>query len=312
VILALALASALHAQALFEERPAQRVCGEGLGWARSFEAPRDCSATVSIRRLEGLTREHDGEARLWLDDTLLGPLRREFGGGGWESVEPVALKAGRHALSIECGAEAFEMEGVRVGTPDSGASVAAKPAPPSTPAAPAGVALTHTPEPFFPFQPCPDLAVNTGWPHLDPRHAILLSVLNGRAASSGVLADLQNGQRLRWWFKISPRPNGPLHFPPILLSELRIEGRRWALQFSVDHEEMARIKAERRPSGPPAPLGYRPGRWTPLDLALCADGSFHLSTNNGEVGGDLKVPEKDMAIEVWSREIEIAVKGANP
>lgn len=302
----LLLAAHLEGKVLFEEKARQSVCAEEQSWSRVFEVPEDCSATVQIAELRGLSAEDRGEARFWLDDTLLGPLRREFDGAAWESVYPVALRKGEHHLSIECGDESFEIRDVRVGTVEARPPSKTLSKANAAPEAPRPLSATAMELPDF--SSCDALTSVQSWPNATPWRAIVLSIVDGRAGRSGEIVDLKAGQRLRLWFKIPPQA-GALQFPPLLLSELKTGDGNWALQFSIDHLAMQEDLRAKRDGKPSQPLGYRPGRWTPMDLALCADGNFHLATNEGQVKTEFPVDHKEMHIEIWARELELSLVG---
>jgi hypothetical protein len=277
--------------------------------------PEACSATVSIASLKGLSRQHKGEARLWLNDSLLGPLRIEHGGKGWVSVDRVYFPKGRHTLSIECGDEPFVMAGVRVGErgpesrhPSAGqvpeAETMEEPAEAGKDAGASGRG----------GRICQGLSLNTQWLPGKPGRAIMHSVVSGAAVRTPQLTLLKKGEHLRWWFYIHPRPGkgDSLRYAPILLEWLKTDDGKWLLAFSVDHKEMRKALEKKKKDYEPRPFGYRPEKWTPLDLEFCPDGNLRLNLNDGELRGEFAAPVEELPIYVQTREIEFEIKGKNP
>jgi hypothetical protein len=302
----LLLGTGLQAHVLFQDLPAQKVCQGGLPWVREFDVAMPCTETVRIRSLSGLTREHQGEARLWLDNTLLGPLRREFGQGGWESPIPVAFSQGKHSLSIECGAEPFEMAGVVIG---SASDEAPRPALQAKAPAPAKAQAS---EAQGSKPPCPGLTQNEQWYPGKPSRTILLSVVAGRPVKTPLLATLKRGERLRWWFYIHPRQKkDSLEFPPVVVEWLQGQDGTGMLAFSIDTQELLRAEGRTQKDYEGKPLGYDEDKWTPLDLAFCQDGTLRLSLNRGEVHGSFQVHDPEIPLRIQTSEIEFEVKGRN-
>ncbi len=288
--------AACQGAVLFEDAARRRVCGPA--YERSFHVSLSTPARVEIKALRGLTKEHKGGAKLWLDDSLLGPLRPQHQAGGWINPRPLTLGAGAHTLSIECGAESFEIEGLRV--------TSGSPAP--RPPAPAPTALPSPAPSRLPD--CAPLSSHPSWPG-KPGRSILLSVVQGRAASSGLLATLKRGQTTTWWFRISRLPETTgLEYPPIVLNHRLGPDGLHQLEFALDHEELKAIKKKRMPAY--QPLGYVPNRWTPMRLDFCPDGRLGISLNFGKVSSTLKIQEQEMPLEVHSREIELEIKGEKP
>jgi hypothetical protein len=308
--LGLALALPLQARILFQDMPAQKVCGGGEPWVREFDVPQACSETVHIQRIRGVTREHQGEARLWLDNTLLGPLRREFGQGGWQSPAAVEFSQGKHSLSIECGAEPFEIQGVVIG---SGAQDVDPSDPPRRPRPQAQEPAEALPAPT---PDCPGLALNTQWYPGRPSRTIMLSVVAGRSVKTPMLATLKQGERLRWWFYIHPRMrHGALEYPPVVVAWQQDDEGPGTLSFSIDYHEL--MRSEGRAGGAAQknyegrPKGYVEDKWTPLDLAWCPGDRLSLSLNRGEVHGEFSAKGVAIPLRIQTSEIEFEIKGEN-
>lgn len=300
----LILAASLQGKVVFQDLPRQKLCVKGLSYAREFAVAKACSETVRIARIRGVSRESKGEPRLWLDRALLGPLRAEFNDDGWASPAPVALSPGKHSLSIECGDEAFEIEGLQIGEATPGPAPAKR----KKGGAKAGALPPPTPQPTH--EACHGLVENKSWLPGRPNKAILLSVVNGREIRTPLLSVLKRGEKLRWWFYVHPRPSkDTLRFPPILLECRAAKDGRWMLAFTIDSQEMLKALRKKKEGYEPVPKGYREDKWSSLDLELCPDGILHLSLNEGEVSGEFSVPGAEMPLLIQTSQIEFEIKG---
>lgn len=283
---------------LFLDVRPYKLCADAGGWRGEFSLAESVTAQVEIKRVTGARREHKGEARFWIDGLLLGPIRREYDGAGWSHPKQLSLSSGVHRLEIECGEEAFEIQGVRVWMRGAGRTKAGRAARPPL-RKPSDLAQG----------PCGMLKINKQWPG-KPERAVLLSVTGGKKASTGLLATLKRGEALRWYFKIEPRPlEGSSAHPPILFKQLRSDGGQWQLEFELDGNEWAKAVAKRAEGLDFFPKGYKKGKWNPLDLTLCEDGRFLISLSEGEVQGEIEVKDPSMPLEIIAKDLEISVKG---
>jgi hypothetical protein len=299
---ALALAPALRGAILYEQHGRSQVCKDPASeFSRNFEVKNEGQAEVEISGIKGVTKEHQGEARVWLDDLLLGPLRQEHGDVWVSPLRPV-LNPGKHRIWIECGDEPFEFRdlvvGRGLGEPKPGAATADHQA--------AG-ALTHieptpSPLPQTVEGPCGIMQINRQWPG-NPGHAILLSEVDPkRELGTGLLATLKRGEQLEWWFKVDSQD-----VPPLQLSEIE-DPKLWALRFSLDEKELAKEKAGKN-NGKSVPRGYTPGQWNSLRLSFCSDGMFLVQLSGGEVSAKRRTDELQLPLEIRAKGIEFRIKG---
>ena len=238
---------------------------------------------VRLELVEGLQRSDEAAPGVFLDNWLLGPIRREHDGRAWESPFVLDLSAGVHRVRLESwpkDADDFVWKGLKVYTGGLLQEAVGLPAQVPVKAAPA------------PALPCPQ-SESLPWPPRLRGGSLALSVLSGREAASGPLATLAPGKRFLARFKVPKAPPGLEQLP--LLLQARDLGGRLELRLQVD--EAARGK-------PNAPLGYLPGRWNPLELDWCGE---RLRLKVGESALELAIAPGPKELEIKVKDVELAL-----
>lgn len=263
---------------------AQRLSATAVGreLRLPFQLEKPARVWVEAQRLEGLRLGQVNAApEVFVDEAYLGPLLAEHG-GHWRSPRAVMLAAGGHSLLLRNAAVAdaadLRIEGLRVlsdGQPEA-----------------------PDPAPLLPPQPCACGVSPAGraWPQRLAGKALLLSVLSGRTAYTGVLSHLRQGQAWECRLRLPSRKGKPL---PLAVSVERGPGALCRLIIAPDPQVQAPVNA----------LGYSPDTWEPARLELCGGQLSLRFAQAPEIR--LPWPLDELDLELGAQDLELGLMPAN-
>ena len=228
--------------------------------------------------LAGLDAEdRDAAPEAFVDDHYLGSLLAEQG-QDWRSSQSFTLQPGDHVFLLRR-AQAASGPAPRWDTLEV---VADEPCIPPHQSPPARAA------------DCGSLTEHREWPARLHGRALVLSVLSGRMVPSGALVHLRDGQRWRALIKIPPGADGQ----PLPLLAGFDPRRQGTLRFMIWLDQQSQ--------GPVSALGYRPGSWETLSLALC--GGVLRAQIAGVPAIELPWARSGADLELAAQDLELSIK----